>query len=69
MKIPKTEVIWMTYLDSSGQAKFIVTSKENSRDYYFLYRVLDDDSVEKLGKSKFPDELRKKYNIDKEIKG
>lgn len=57
--IPRTEHIWLTNTTASGEV-FYITSKENSRDTYYIYRKTDS-GVEKLGKGKSPPELEKKY--------
>lgn len=56
--IPRTERIWTEYR-TSGQEIFYITSKENNRDTFFLYRI-DGGAAVKLGKSKSPAELEKK---------
>ena len=45
---------------------FIITSKESSRDYYFLYELVDG-SFKKLGRARSPKELEEKYDVDKRI--
>ena len=41
---------------------YILTSK-NTRDYYYLYEVLEDGKIKKLGKAKDPPELEEKYCV------
>lgn len=65
-KIPKNERAWVLYLDSDHNPKFVVTSKE-SRDSYFLYRILDG-KLERLGKAATPDVLEKKFGVENELK-
>lgn len=57
--IPKTERIWVKRTTLKGEV-FYTTSKENDRSYYFLYKMEGDKAV-KLGKSKSPVELERKY--------
>lgn len=61
--IPRTERIWVQYTVSNGNVYYI-TSKENDRSYYFLYKMENNKAV-KLGKAKSPLDLESKY-IDKE---
>jgi hypothetical protein len=46
----------VSYQKSDGTPSFILTSKP-ARDFYFLYEVLDDGSLKKLGKARSPTEL------------
>lgn len=57
--IPKTEQIWIKRTTLKGEI-FYITSKESNRSYYFLYKMEEDKAV-KLGKSKSPVELERKY--------
>lgn len=68
MQYPKGEIVWTGYYNLSHQLRFIITSKP-SRDYYFLYEVVDG-TFKKLGKAKTPTELEEKFKIcDKLRKG
>ena len=40
----------------------ILTSKP-ARDFYFLYEVLEDGSLKKLGKARSPTELEEKFDV------
>ena len=62
MIYPKGERVWAGYYDRAGNLLFIVTSKENSRDWYYLYEPAGD-KFKKLGKAKSPPELENKYHI------
>lgn len=64
--VPKGEIAWMGYCDRSHNLKFLVTSKSNNRDFYFLYEVVDG-TLKKLGKSRSPKELEEKFNIWKKV--
>ena len=64
IKYPKGEVVWVQYI-KDGAPMFIMTSKA-IRDYYYLYQMTDG-SFKKLGKSKDPRELEKKYDVYKKI--
>lgn len=57
--IPKSEKIWVKRITVSGEVYYI-TSKENDRGVYYLYKMNGDKAV-KLGKSKSPTELEQKY--------
>lgn len=62
MTYPKGERVWTGYYNRAGELLFIVTSKKESRDWYYLYEVVGD-SFKKLGRAKAPDELEKKYGV------
>lgn len=42
---------------------FLITSKGFDRSAYFLYEVQQDNTCKKLGKSKSPIDLEKKYKV------
>lgn len=65
IKTPKGEILWVTFYDSEGNARFFVTSKA-IRDVYYLYECTDD-GYKKLGKLANPLELVQKYDVDKKI--
>lgn len=67
IKYPKGEIVWVGYYDSSHNLRFIITSKQN-REHYFLYKVIDNMELKKLGKSKSPKELEDKYMVYKEMR-
>ncbi len=56
---PKGEIIWVGHYDKDRNLRYITTSKP-SREYYFLYELVDGRFV-KLGKDKNPMALEKKY--------
>ena len=64
--VPKGEIAWMGYYDTSHNLKFLVTSKSNNRDFYFLYEVIDG-ALKKLGKSRSPKELEEKFIVWKKV--
>lgn len=41
---------------------FLLTSKA-SRDFYYLYEVLDTRELKKLGRASSPLEIEKKFNV------
>lgn len=55
--IPRSERIWLER--RSGQDVYFITSRENA-DTFFLYKM-DGGKAVKLGKSKSPPELERKY--------
>ena len=57
LKYPKGERVWVGYYKAQHELLFIMTSKETSRDYYFLYELVDG-SFRKLGKARSPKELK-----------
>ena len=63
IKIPKNEILWVTYYDNEGNPSYVMTSKE-LRDKYFLYAVLDDGEVKKVSTGKTPVEAVTKYGSD-----
>lgn len=65
--IPKNEVSWVTYLNIKGDPVFVITSK-SSREYYYLYEILKDESLVKLGRDRSPAELEKKFHIKERVK-
>lgn len=62
IKYPKNETVWVSYRTSNGDVTHILTSKQ-TRDAYFLYEVLPDGSLNKLGKAKSPTELETKFKV------
>lgn len=62
IKYPKGEVVWVSYRKSDGVTMFILTSKP-ARDFYFLYEVLADGSLKKLGRARSPTELEDKFGL------
>jgi hypothetical protein len=62
---PKGERIWLTYWKDKIQL-FLLTSKEGSRDQYFLYEVADG-GLRKLGKASSPIELESKFGVLKKV--
>lgn len=67
-KYPKGECVWVGLYNQSHELKFIITSKESSREFYFLYELVDGE-FRKLGKSRSPKELEEKFEVDKKIRG
>ena len=65
---PKNEIVWTLYYNTSGSPVFLLSSKPN-REYYIMYEILDDGKLNRLGKSKSPLELEKKYDIEKKCAG
>lgn len=59
---PKGEIVWVSYYNSKKELVFLLTSKP-SREFYFLYEVLDTGSLRRLGKAYSPADLEGKYNI------
>ncbi len=65
-KYPKGERVWVGIYSKDHELMFIITSRESSRDYYFLYELVDG-SFKKLGRARSPKELEEKYDVDKRI--
>lgn len=62
IECPKGEQIWVSYFDTEKKLRFIVTSKENNRDYYFLYEFAGA-RLSKIGKARSPKELEEKFKV------
>ena len=62
VKYPKGERAWMSYWSRENVLLFLLTSKENNRDWYYLYENVDG-TLKKLGKARTPPELEEKYNV------
>lgn len=56
--IPKSEIVWMEIIGFDNNTYYI-TSKP-TRELYFIYKMIDD-KAQKLGQSKSPISLEKKY--------
>lgn len=67
-KFPKGEVRWVGYYNKSGDLLYIMTSKEKDREFYFLYEAQEDGTFKKLGKSRNPTELEKKFGVAEKMK-
>ena len=59
---PRNEQVWVRYQDTGHKLLFILTSKKDSRDWYFLYELMDGQ-FKKLGKSRSPVELEEKFHV------
>lgn len=55
-EISKSELRWVGIFDTKGKRKYTITSNKD-RTLYYIY----DENNNKLGKSKSPVELEKKY--------
>jgi hypothetical protein len=64
---PKNEQMWWLYKSKSGKPIFLLTSKKNNRDYYYLYEVIPGDELKKLGRAKTPPELEEKFDVDRKM--
>lgn len=58
--------VWTSYYNSSHELLFIITSKP-TRDFYFLYEVVDD-AFKKLGKAKSLVELEEKFRVNERMR-
>jgi hypothetical protein len=65
---PKGEHIWVGYYSDKHELMFITTSKDSSREYYFLYEY-SKGKFKKLGKSRSPRELEEKFNVNMKMHG
>lgn len=60
MKIPKNEKLWVQISDGTN-VTHIITSRWPFRDLYYLYAVLPDDTLKKIGSDRNPHDLEEKY--------
>lgn len=65
-KYPKGERVWVCYYSKTHELVFILTSKDSSRDFYFLYELINGE-FKKLGKARSPKELEEKYKVQQKI--
>ncbi len=65
-KYPKGERVWVGYYDIGHELRFILTSKESSREYFFLYELVDG-AFKKLGRARSPKELEAKFDVNKKL--
>lgn len=63
IKRPSGETVFVWYYDIKHTLRFILTAK-TSRDYYFLYEIVDGKCV-KLGRSTSPRNLEEKFEVYK----
>lgn len=66
IKYPKGETVWVGYYDTQKNLRFIMTSKESNRDFYFLYELVDGQ-FKKLGKARSPKELEDKFEVSSKL--
>lgn len=59
--------MWVRYVDRHQNTLFILTSKETSRDFYFLYELVGD-TFKKLGKARSPTELEEKFQVHERLR-
>lgn len=64
---PKGERVWVKYCNEKQELMFIVTTKESTKDFYYLYEF-KDGKFKKLGKSRSPRELEEKFEINEKIR-
>lgn len=64
-KLPKDERVWVSYKNSKGIVRFLITSKP-TRDSYTLYEVVDGDP-KRISKSPSPGTLIEKFDVMKRI--
>jgi hypothetical protein len=61
LKYPKGERVWLAFYSGKHELQYIITSKENNREFYFLYTPLPDGTFKKFGKSRSPAELEERF--------
>lgn len=57
---PKGETVWVQYHAAAGVLKYILTSKTEDRNIYYMYALVNG-TFQKLGRGKSPVELERKY--------
>jgi len=62
IKYPKNEIPWVSYVGTHGNIVCVLTSNK-TQEYYYLYEVQPDGSLQKLGKAKSPPELERKFDV------
>lgn len=65
---PSGERLFVSYYTESGVLKFILTSKKDNRNNYYLYSVDENNNVTKLGRAKTPPELERKFKVYESLK-
>lgn len=65
-RLPKGEQVWASCYSANNELCYIITSKVNQRDYYYLYNV-EDGELKKLGKARSPLELEEKYEVKEKL--
>ncbi len=68
IKYPKNEIPWVSYVGTNGNIVCVLTSNK-TQEYYYLYEVQPDGSLQKLGKAKSPPELEKKFDVLSRMRG
>lgn len=53
IKVPKNQILWLTYYNDNQEPQYIVTS-DIQKTKYILYKVLKDYTIEKVKISKEP---------------
>ena len=66
LKLPKGETLWVSYFNKAGERVFALTSRENSRDWYYLYDCAGS-ALKKLGRAKSPTELEEKFQVEEKM--
>lgn len=58
--LPKGETLWVVYVNNTGTVSYIITSKKDSRDFYFAY-LISNGKIERIGRAKSPLDLEEKF--------
>lgn len=62
LKLPKNEQPAVAYYNERQQHLFEL-AKQTGSDHYVLYKVINNNHYQKLGKSKNPLELEEKFKV------
>ena len=60
---PSGEILWTTYY-KNNEPKYIITSKSGSREYYYLYPIVNGVRGRRIGKVRSPIEFEVTYLKD-----
>ena len=60
---PKNETVWLSHYRPGRQLVYIITSKKDTREWYYFYKV-SDGKFQKMGKARTPPELIDKFAGD-----
>lgn len=58
----------VSYRNANGAQVFLLTKKQTpTRENFYLYEMLEDGSLKKLGRGNTPPELEEKFHVNEKI--
>ncbi len=63
IQYPKNETVWLSHYLPGRQLAYIITSRKDTREWYYFYNVIDG-KLRKMGKARTPPELIEKFAGD-----